>query len=141
VGRAVADRFLAQGWTAVGVDRDADALSDAAPPRGSSYHPVLVDITDRAALAAALGSPPAGLRAIVNAAGIYPTTTLADYDEATYRRIFDVSSSAPSTSSPRPSPPCGPPAAAPSSTSPPSTPSQSRQANSSTAPPRPGSSH
>jgi len=30
------------------------------------------------------------LAAVVNAAGIYSPTTLADYEEATYRRIFDV---------------------------------------------------
>lgn len=90
MGRAVADRFLAEGWAVAGVDRDADALSEAAAPHGPTYHPVLVDITDRAALAAALGTLPAELRAVINAAGIYPTTTLASYDTATYRRIFDI---------------------------------------------------
>ena len=30
------------------------------------------------------------LRAVVNAAGIYPPTTLADFTEAAYRRVFDV---------------------------------------------------
>jgi 3-oxoacyl-[acyl-carrier protein] reductase len=88
MGRAVADRFLAEGWNVVGVDRDAAGLAMAA--HGSSYHPVPVDITDRTALAAALAPLPRGLRAVVNAAGIYPATTLADYDEALYRRIFDV---------------------------------------------------
>jgi 3-oxoacyl-[acyl-carrier protein] reductase len=90
MGRAVADRFLAEGWTVIGVDRDNDALAKAAAAHGSTYHPVPVDITDRTALAAALSSVPTGLRAVVNAAGIYPTTTLADYDEVIYRRIFDV---------------------------------------------------
>jgi 3-oxoacyl-[acyl-carrier protein] reductase len=90
MGRAVADRFLDEGWTAVGVDRDTDALAEAAAPHGPTYHPVPVDITDRATLAAPLGPLPGRLRAVVNAAGIYPTTTLASYDEATYRRIFDV---------------------------------------------------
>jgi len=84
MGRAVAERFLAEGWNVVAVDLDAEAL--AAP----GYQPVPVDITDRAALAAALAPLPSGLRAVVNAAGIYPATTLADYDEAIYRRIFDV---------------------------------------------------
>ena len=32
----------------------------------------------------------ASLRAVVNAAGIYPTSTLADFTEDGYRRIFDV---------------------------------------------------
>lgn len=90
MGRAVADRFHAAGWTVVGVDRDTDGLAEAAAAHGSRYHSVPVDITDRAALAAALRRLPPGLRAVVNAAGIYPTTTLADYDEASYRRIFDV---------------------------------------------------
>ena len=86
MGLAVAQRFLTEGWTVVGVDRHAHTLAGAASP----YHPVCVDITDRAALSAALAGLPSALRAVVNAAGIYPPTTLADYDEATYRRIFDV---------------------------------------------------
>jgi len=90
MGRAVADRFLAEGWAVVGVDRDTAALALAAAPHGPVYRPVPVDITDRTALAAALGTLPSGLRAVINAAGIYPTTTLASYDAATYRRIFDV---------------------------------------------------
>lgn len=90
MGRAVADRFRTEGWTVVGLDRDADGLAKEAAAHRPGYHPVPVDITDRAALAAALSAMPSGLRAVVNAAGIYPTTTLADYDAAIYRRIFDV---------------------------------------------------
>ena len=84
MGRAVAERFLAEAWNVIAVDLDAEVL--AVP----DYHPVTVDISDRAALATALAPLPSGLRAVVNAAGIYPTTTLADYDDATYHRIFDV---------------------------------------------------
>ena len=84
MGRAVAERFLAEAWNVIAVDLDAEVL--AVP----GYHPVPVDISDRAALATALVPLPSGLRAVVNAAGIYPTTTLADYDDATYHRIFDV---------------------------------------------------
>lgn len=86
MGLAVAQRFLAEGWTVVGVDRHAHTLTGAASP----YHPVCVDITDRAALSTALAGLPSALGAVVNAAGIYPPTTLADYDEARYRQIFDV---------------------------------------------------
>jgi len=89
MGRAVAERFLAEGWAVLGVDRDAEALDKAAAELGPAFRPVPVDITDRAALAGALGTPE-GLRAVVNAAGIYPPTLLTDYDETTYRRIFDV---------------------------------------------------
>ncbi|MEU6252603.1 SDR family NAD(P)-dependent oxidoreductase [Streptomyces sp. NPDC047043] len=95
MGLAVAERFLAEGWTVLGVDRDGDALAKAASDLGFAFRPVPVDITDRAALSTALDrshglSGATGLRAVVNAAGIYPPTTLADFDEAAYRRIFDV---------------------------------------------------
>lgn len=90
MGLAVAERFVAEGWTVVAVDQDEEALAKAASAHGSAYHPVAVDITDRTALSTALGTPPSDLGAVINAAGIYPPTTLADYDEASYRRIFDV---------------------------------------------------
>ncbi|MFG2970535.1 MULTISPECIES: SDR family NAD(P)-dependent oxidoreductase [unclassified Streptomyces] len=89
MGRAVAERFLTEGWTVLALDRDAEALVKAAAELGPAFRPVPVDITDRAAVTTALGSP-VGLRAVVNAAGVYPPTLLADYDEATYRRTFDV---------------------------------------------------
>ena len=90
MGRAVAERFLDEGWDVVGVDLNADALAELAALRGPAYHPVHADITDRTALAMAVSPLPRRLRAVVNAAGIYPTTTLAAYDDAIYRRIFDV---------------------------------------------------
>ena len=90
MGRAVAERFLDEGWDVVGVDLNADALAELAALRGPAYNPVHADITDRTALAMAVSPLPRRLRAVVNAAGIYPTTTLAAYDDAIYRRIFDV---------------------------------------------------
>ena len=90
MGLAVAERFLAEGWIVIGIDRDAEALSEAAASHGTAYHPVTADITDRTALSAALGTLLPGVGAVVNAAGIYPATTLADYHETVYRRIFDV---------------------------------------------------
>jgi 3-oxoacyl-[acyl-carrier protein] reductase len=90
MGLAVAERFLAEGRIVVGVDRDAEALSKTAASNGPGYHPVIADITDRTALSAALGARLSAVGAVVNAAGIYPATTLADYREAVYRQIFDV---------------------------------------------------
>jgi 3-oxoacyl-[acyl-carrier protein] reductase len=90
MGRAVAERFLAEGWQVIGVDRDPDALAQVAGDHETSaFRAVTADITDRAALEHVLGDQ-TGLTVVVNAAGIYPPTTLSDYDEATYRRIFDV---------------------------------------------------
>jgi 3-oxoacyl-[acyl-carrier protein] reductase len=93
MGLATARRFLTEGWTVVAVDRAEAALAAAAADLSSDrLLTVAVDVTDRAQLETALDrvgdDPP--LRAVVNAAGIYPPTTLADFTEAAYRRIFDV---------------------------------------------------
>ena len=104
MGLATARRFLAEGWTVLAVDRDAAGLDAAAAELGSDrLQTVAADVTDRAALADALDRRVGGvplsfvlaqrgvrLRAVVNAAGIYPPTTLADFTEEAYRRIFDV---------------------------------------------------
>lgn len=81
MGLATAEYFAKEGWRVIGVDlKNAD---------------VEADVTDRAALDAGLRAaladdPDSTVRAVVSAAGIYPPTTLADYTDATYRRIFDV---------------------------------------------------
>ena len=92
MGRAVADRFVAQGRRVLAVDVDAGALAAARDELGELLVPVPVDIRDRAAVGTGLAAAHDGgpLRTVVNAAGIYPTTTLADFSEETYRRIFDV---------------------------------------------------
>lgn len=94
MGRSVAERFVAEGWQVLAVDVDARGLAAVAAEVGAGYVPVPVDIRDRAAVAAALGSAHDAdgtqVRAVVNAAGIYPTTTLDDFTEDAYRRIFDI---------------------------------------------------
>jgi len=92
MGRAVAQRFAAEGWRVLGVDIDASALATLQAELGDRLVPLAVDITDRAALEGALAAVPAAgpLQSVVNAAGIYPTTTLDDYTPETYRRIFDI---------------------------------------------------
>ncbi|MFD7512528.1 SDR family NAD(P)-dependent oxidoreductase [Streptomyces sp. NPDC059853] len=92
MGQSVARRFAAGGWQVLAVDRDAAALAREAREVGESLIPLAADVTDRAGLQqrliGALGSAP--LRAVVNAAGIYPPTRLEDFTEEVYRRIFDV---------------------------------------------------
>ncbi|MCU4748893.1 MULTISPECIES: SDR family NAD(P)-dependent oxidoreductase [Streptomyces] len=92
MGQSVARRFAAGGWQVLAVDRDAAALADGAREVGESFIPLAADVTDRAGLQqgliGALGT--ASLRAVVNAAGVYPPTRLDDFTEELYRRIFDV---------------------------------------------------
>jgi 3-oxoacyl-[acyl-carrier protein] reductase len=92
MGAAVAARFLAEGWHVLALDADADGLSRIRERLGEGLVPAHVDIRSRTAVEAALaGTGDAGeVRAVVNAAGIYPTSTLADFTEDGYRRIFDV---------------------------------------------------
>ena len=85
MGRACAERFLAEGWQVAALDRaDADAGGALA---------IAVDVTDAAAVAVAvervvaeLGAP----TAVVNAAGVYPPSTLQTATTELFRRTFDV---------------------------------------------------
>jgi 3-oxoacyl-[acyl-carrier protein] reductase len=85
MGRACAGRFAAEGWRVAGLDLspiDLDGVLGLA-----------VDIADEGAVGTAvtrivdeLGAP----SALVNAAGIYPPTTLETATVEVYRRTFDV---------------------------------------------------
>ena len=83
MGGACAERFVAEGWQVAALDRaDADV--------GVAF---AVDVTDAAAVAAViervvaeLGAP----KAVVNAAGVYPPSTLETATTELYRRTFDV---------------------------------------------------
>jgi NAD(P)-dependent dehydrogenase (short-subunit alcohol dehydrogenase family) len=85
MGRACAERFVAEGWQVAALDR-AEAELDGALA-------VAADVTDPAAVAAAvervvseLGAP----KALVNAAGVYPPSTLETATAELYRLTFDV---------------------------------------------------
>ncbi len=92
MGAAVASRLVVEGWRVLALDADADGLDRVRERLGEALLPAHVDVRSRPAVEAALdGFRDAGqLRAVVNAAGIYPTSTLADFTEDGYRRIFDV---------------------------------------------------
>ena len=85
MGRACAERFLAEGWQVAALDLAEADLAGALAIR--------VDITDAAAVAAAiervvaeLGAP----EAVVNAAGVFPPSTLETATPGLYRHTFDV---------------------------------------------------
>jgi NAD(P)-dependent dehydrogenase (short-subunit alcohol dehydrogenase family) len=85
MGRACAERFLAEGWQVSALDRVEAELDGALA--------LTVDITDAEAVGAAveraveeLGPP----RVVVNVAGVYPPSTLETATTELYRRTFDV---------------------------------------------------
>lgn len=93
MGRASAAKLIDEGWLVAAVDVDRDGLARAARDLGSGLISCSADVTDRARIEQCLGSALSGdheLRAVVNAAGIYPPTTLTDYTEESYRRILDI---------------------------------------------------
>ena len=92
MGLATAQYFAAQGWSVIGVDLDARALDTANQTVGSAFTALVADVTDRAGLESGLGQRSAGrdIRAVVNAAGVYPPSTLADFTESIFRRVFDI---------------------------------------------------
>lgn len=89
MGLSTVEVFLRHGWTVVGLD-----IVDAAPAETSgTFLPAVADVRDRDAVAAAIDAAlPVGatIDAVANIAGVYPPTTLDTYDEATFRRVFDI---------------------------------------------------
>jgi NAD(P)-dependent dehydrogenase (short-subunit alcohol dehydrogenase family) len=92
MGRSTAETYLRQGWTVLAMDRDP--VHPEATPATGRLVPVVADVTDRAAVDAALAAtlPDVGneLHAVANVAGIYPPSTLETATEELYRRVFDV---------------------------------------------------
>lgn len=92
MGQATARLLLEEGWVVVALDRDETVL-DVTPAAGGRLRAVLVDVRDRAAVRDALdGALGAGEQVdlVANVAGIYPPSTLDDFSEELYRRVFDV---------------------------------------------------
>jgi 3-oxoacyl-[acyl-carrier protein] reductase len=85
MGRACAERFVGEGWRVAGLD--------LAPVETAGVLGIAADIADPAAVAAAVARVVAELgapTALVNAAGVYPPTTLETATVELYRRTFDV---------------------------------------------------
>ena len=92
MGRATVLAFAKRGDRVIGIDRAETALASLAEDLGPAFTPVVADVVDRAALEDGIGRAVGDdtLRAVVTVAGIYPPSTLADYTDELYRRIFDV---------------------------------------------------
>jgi serine 3-dehydrogenase len=87
-GAATARRFIAAGWRVIGTGRRADRLDALKAELGERFHGATFDITDEAAMAAALAALPADFAKIdvlLNNAGLAlgtkpaPQTKLSDW--------------------------------------------------------------
>jgi len=89
MGRSAAEALVKEGWQVLALDRVATQYEVA----GETVRTVPVDVTRRDEVAAAIKAhlhPDSALRLVANIAGIYPPSTLADFTEDLYRRVFDV---------------------------------------------------
>jgi NAD(P)-dependent dehydrogenase (short-subunit alcohol dehydrogenase family) len=91
MGRATTEVFLKRGWTVLAVDLAPAGLD--LPTRGRVL-PVVADVSDRAAVDAALATqlPMVGGRidAVCNVAGVYPPSTLSTVTAELFQHVFGV---------------------------------------------------
>lgn len=93
VGRASAERFVAEGAQVFGVDVNADGLAAVGEQLGESFASAVVDISSRAAchdtVAAAVDTF-GGLDVLANVAGIARSHHVTDVTEAEWRLMMGV---------------------------------------------------
>ncbi len=94
IGRAIVERFLASGARVAIWDRDGARAQSAAEELGGALHVEALDVTDTAAVEAALQATEAAQGPsdiLVTSAGITgPVATVADYDPQEWKRVIDV---------------------------------------------------
>jgi NAD(P)-dependent dehydrogenase (short-subunit alcohol dehydrogenase family) len=92
LGRAMAERLVADGFSVVAVDADADALAAMADTVGA--RPVVLDVTDENAVDALVAATD-GCDALVNNAAIWRFTPLAGTPMDEAQRVLQVNVVAP----------------------------------------------
>ena len=85
MGKAVMEKFQQEQWEIIAIDRSE-------MPHQQGITAITTDITDYAALRESVASALQGrqVHAMINAAGIFPTSTLESSNDALYRLILDV---------------------------------------------------
>ena len=95
MGRAFAEKFLAEGWGVLAMDLAGEALDrirQAHPDKTDALITAPLDVADRAAVAEAIDASGVGgrLYAAVTAAGIFPPTNLMTFTQEHFARIMNV---------------------------------------------------
>ncbi len=90
MGRATAELLAESGYDVLALDRTVTSY----PAGDGKVETVSVDVSDSGAVHEAIDTHVAesgsSISLVANIAGVYPPTTLDNFDEATYRLIFDV---------------------------------------------------
>lgn len=92
IGLATTQLFLETGWQVAMVDRDGDALRDAAAPLGN-VHALTADVSVEAQVGAMVVGAVAhfgAIHALVNNAGVADFGPLEDTDFARWRRVMET---------------------------------------------------
>ncbi|MBS1893873.1 MAG: SDR family oxidoreductase [Actinobacteria bacterium] len=90
IGLATAKILAGEGAHLVLWDLDAGALDAVDTAGAASVERTVVDVTDHAAVAAAVAALPGPVAAVVHCAGIYTTSPLPEVDEDGWDRVLDV---------------------------------------------------
>ena len=91
IGRAVAERFVADGWQVICLDRDETALHEATTAMGGSAHALAIDVADEHAVANAcdvVAVHHKRLDALVCNAGIMRRMPIAALTPAMFREVL-----------------------------------------------------
>ncbi|HEY0278001.1 MAG TPA: SDR family NAD(P)-dependent oxidoreductase [Solirubrobacterales bacterium] len=90
IGLAAAKILAGEGARLALWDVNADGL-EAVPTEGAdAVERAVVDLSDTAAVAAAVDALPGPVDAVIHCAGIYTTSPLPEVDEASWDRVLDV---------------------------------------------------
>lgn len=92
IGRATVERLAEDGFAVIAIDRQADALHmfcSALLARGLDVRAAVADVTDRAAIEAAL-APAGRIDVAVSVAGVYWPSTFLTATEDDFRRMHEV---------------------------------------------------
>ncbi len=93
IGRAIVERFVAEGMKVVAVDISQEDLSDSLAAYGDQVLPAVADISDRGQVLAAVQTCVdrfGGLNVLAANAGIADGQPFLEIDDASWRRIIEV---------------------------------------------------
>jgi NAD(P)-dependent dehydrogenase (short-subunit alcohol dehydrogenase family) len=90
LGRALAIELVRRGVTVVGFGRRLQALDETRRIAGPEFTPMVVDVADPAAVAAAFAALPAPVTLLINNAAVYPRRDILDETPGSFRDTLSI---------------------------------------------------